>query len=45
MVSGIVAIQHVPEISVGLPLTLDFLTADLSSDVSGDIHEAERARK
>ena len=41
MAQGRVAIHHVPEISVGLPLTLDFLTADLSADVAQDIHEAE----
>ena len=45
MDSGTVAIQHVPEISVGLPLTLDFLTADLTPDFSEDIHEAERPKK
>ncbi len=36
-----IAIQHVPELRLGLPMTLDFLTADLSRDTRDDLHEAE----
>jgi acetolactate decarboxylase len=35
-------LMHIPELRVGLPLTLDFLTADLTADVQEDIKKAER---
>ncbi len=37
-----IGIQHVPELEVGLPVTLDFLTADLTRDTSGDLEKAEK---
>ena len=37
-----IGIQHVPELEVGLPLTLDFLTADLTRDTTGDLEKAEK---
>ena len=36
-----VGIQHVPKLDVGLPVTLDYLTADLSRDVGDDLDKAE----
>ncbi|MBF0119702.1 MAG: acetolactate decarboxylase [Desulfobacterales bacterium] len=37
-----IGIQHVPELSLRLPVTLDFLTADLSRDISKDLDMAEK---
>ena len=37
-----VAIQHVPQLAVGLPVTLDYLTADFTRDLNKDLAEAER---
>ena len=37
-----IGIQHVPELELGLPLTLDFLTADLTRDTSDDLEKAEK---
>ncbi len=37
-----IGIQHVPKLEVGLPLTLDFLTADLTRDIGKDLDKAER---
>jgi acetolactate decarboxylase len=37
-----VAIQHVPRLEVGLPVTLDYLTADFTRDMKRDLDEAER---
>jgi acetolactate decarboxylase len=37
-----IGIQHVPELEVGLPVTLDFLTADLTRDTSHDLDKAEK---
>jgi len=37
-----IGIQHVPELEVGLPVTLDFLTADLTRDTSKDLEKAEK---
>ncbi|NCC24357.1 MAG: acetolactate decarboxylase [Deltaproteobacteria bacterium] len=37
-----IGLMHIPEISVALPMTLDYLTADLSPDVQKDLHQAER---
>ncbi len=36
-----VAIQHVPMLEVGLPITLDYLTADFTRDLDSDLDEAE----
>jgi acetolactate decarboxylase len=37
-----IGIQHVPKLDVGLPITLDFLTADLTRDISKDLDKAEK---
>jgi acetolactate decarboxylase len=36
-----IGIQHVPKLDVGLPITLDYLTADLTRDVGKDLDKAE----
>ena len=36
-----IGIQHVPKLEVGLPITLDYLTADLTRDVGKDLDKAE----
>ena len=36
-----IGIQHVPKLDVGLPITLDYLTADLARDVGNDLDKAE----
>jgi acetolactate decarboxylase len=36
-----IGIQHVPKLDVGLPVTLDYLTADLTRDVGNDLDKAE----
>jgi len=36
-----VGLQHVPKLELGLPLTLDYLTADLSGETRKDLDEAE----
>jgi len=35
-------VQHVPRLVTDLPVSLDFLTADLSRDVGADLDQAER---
>jgi acetolactate decarboxylase len=37
-----IGIQHVPKLDVGLPVTLDFLTADLTRDIGNDLDKAEK---
>jgi acetolactate decarboxylase len=37
-----IGIQHVPKLEVGLPVTLDFLTADLTRDIGKDLDKAEK---
>ena len=37
-----IGIQHVPKLDVGLPITLDFLTADLTRDIGKDLDKAEK---
>lgn len=37
-----IGIQHVPTLELGLPVTLDFLTADLTRDTTRDLDRAER---
>jgi acetolactate decarboxylase len=37
-----IGIQHVPQLELGLPITFDFLTADLTRDVSKDLEDAEK---
>jgi len=37
-----IGIQHVPILEMGLPITLDFLTADLTRDTSKDLEKAEK---
>jgi len=39
---GRIGIQHVPKLDVGLPITLDFLTADLTRDIGKDLDKAEK---
>jgi acetolactate decarboxylase len=39
-----IGVQHIPGMTLGLPLTFDYLTADLTRDVAHDIHEAESDR-
>ncbi len=36
-----IAIQHIPQLQLGLPMTLDYLTADLTRDTHDDLQEAE----
>jgi acetolactate decarboxylase len=36
-----VSLQHVPKLELGLPLTLDYLTADLSGETEQDLERAE----
>lgn len=36
-----IGIQHIPKLDVGLPKTLDYLTADLTRDVGKDLDKAE----
>ena len=36
-----ISVQHIASLELGLPLTLDYLTADLSRDVRADLAEAE----
>ncbi len=36
-----VGLQHVPKLELGLPVTLDYLTADLTEDTRKDLEEAE----
>ncbi|MGL1863666.1 MAG: acetolactate decarboxylase [Pseudodesulfovibrio sp.] len=37
-----VGIQHVPQLTMGLPMTLDFLTMGFERDTAKDLEEAER---
>ena len=37
-----IGLQHVPQLNLGLPVTLDFLTADLSRDPKDDLAKVER---
>ena len=37
-----IGIQHIPRLDVGLPVTLDYLTTDLSRDVGKDLDKAEK---
>ncbi len=37
-----IGIQHIPELKVGLPVTLDYLTADLTRDIGSDLDKAEK---
>jgi acetolactate decarboxylase len=37
-----IGIQQVPALELGLPVTLDFLTADLSRDTSEDLEKSEK---
>jgi len=36
-----ISLQHLPEMVLGLPMTLDYLTADLTRDTEADLREAE----
>ncbi len=36
-----ISLQHIPKLELGLPLTLDYLTADLSGETEKDLKEAE----
>ena len=36
-----IGIQHVPKLDVGLPMTLDYLTTDLTRDIGKDLDKAE----
>ena len=37
-----IGVQHVPRLDVGLPLTLDYLTTDLTRDIGKDLDKAEK---
>lgn len=37
-----IGVQHVPKLEVGLPMTFDYLTTDLSRNVGKDIEKAEK---
>ncbi len=37
-----IGLQHIPKLEVGLPLTIDYLTAELDTDIRKDLDEAER---
>ncbi len=37
-----IGIQHVPTLEMGLPITLDFMTADLTRDTTGDLEKVEK---
>jgi acetolactate decarboxylase len=37
-----IGIQHVHKLDLGLPITLDFLTADLTRDIGKDLDKAEK---
>jgi acetolactate decarboxylase len=37
-----IGIQHVPRLDVGLPVTLDYLTVDLTRDIDKDLEKAEK---
>lgn len=37
-----IGIQHVSKLDLGLPITLDFLTADLTRDIRKDLDKAEK---
>jgi len=37
-----ISLQHIPSLKLGLPLTLDYLTADLARDIHADLEEAEK---
>lgn len=37
-----IGIQHVPKLEVGLPVTLDYMTADFNRDTKKDLDKAER---
>ena len=39
-----IAIQHLPRLEVGLPVSLDYLTATFTRDLSADLEEAEQER-
>lgn len=37
-----IGVQHVPKLEVGLPMTFDYLTTDLSRNIGKDIEKAEK---
>ncbi len=37
-----IGIQHVPRLELGLPVTLDYLTVDLTRDIGSDLEKAEK---
>lgn len=37
-----IGLQHIPKLEIDLPLTIDYLTADLDTDIRKDLEEAER---
>lgn len=37
-----IRLQHIPAVSLELPMTLDFLTMDLTRDLAADLHKVER---
>jgi acetolactate decarboxylase len=42
MNAATLGVQHIAKLELGLPVTLDFMTADLTRDTSRDLEEAER---
>lgn len=37
-----ISLQHISSLALGLPLTLDYMTADLSRDIGAELEEAEK---
>lgn len=37
-----ISLQHIPSLELGLPLTIDYMTADLSRDIGAELEEAEK---
>lgn len=45
VVDPVLRLQHVPSMRLGLPMSIDYLTANLENDADQDIHEAETDRE
>lgn len=44
LVDPVIRIQHVPSMRLGLPMNIDYLTAEFEKEVGDQIHEAESDR-
>jgi acetolactate decarboxylase len=42
LVRGRIGVQHAATMELGLPVTVDYMTADLTRDISADVEEVER---